>query len=198
MFFSKTRCLQRQYSNVKNPTRDFISAKYRKEPFVITSLPTANFSRVINLHPKISVYTSPFTTNNKMSSDKVVKSEEEWKKVLSPDEYYVLRQKGTERPHVGQYTKCKDAGVYKCAGCGNDLYKSETKFDSGCGWPAFYEAIPGALITQEDSTHGMKRVEIMCAKCGGHMGHVFRGEGFATPTDERHCVNSICLKLEKK
>jgi len=130
-------------------------------------------------------------------TDAVGKSDEDWKNQLSPEEYRVLRLKGTELPGVGKYVKTKEDGVYNCAGCGSALYKSETKFDSGCGWPAFYEALPGALETHEDSTHGMTRIEIMCKKCGGHLGHVFKGEGFQTPTDERHCVNSVCLRLAK-
>eukprot|EP01114_Cavostelium_apophysatum_P000330 TRINITY_DN1030_c0_g1_i5.p2 TRINITY_DN1030_c0_g1~~TRINITY_DN1030_c0_g1_i5.p2 ORF type:complete len:133 (-),score=12.16 TRINITY_DN1030_c0_g1_i5:50-448(-) len=130
-------------------------------------------------------------------SDKVVKTDEEWKQQLSKEQYYVLRQKGTERAGTGEYNKAKDKGVYNCAACGNPLYTSETKFDSGCGWPAFWKAIDGALITYEDKTHGMVRTEITCAKCDSHLGHVFKGEGYKNPIDERHCVNSICLKLEK-
>jgi len=130
-------------------------------------------------------------------SDKVVRSEADWKNLLSEEQYFVLRQKGTERPNIGQYIKNKDSGIYKCAACGNPLYKSETKFDSGCGWPAFWDAIPGALTVHEDKTHGMIRTEIMCAKCDSHLGHVFKGEGFKNPKDERHCVNGICLNFDK-
>jgi len=119
-----------------------------------------------------------------------------WKKMLSAQEYHILREKGTEPPGSGQYNKHYEKGVYKCAGCGTPLYKSDTKFNSGCGWPAFYDELPGAVIRHEDRTFGMVRIEITCANCGGHLGHVFKGEGFPTPTDERHCVNSVSLKFD--
>ncbi|NP_001242255.1 Peptide methionine sulfoxide reductase B2, chloroplastic-like [Glycine max] len=121
------------------------------------------------------------------------KSEEEWRAVLSPEQFRILRQKGTEFPGTGEYDKFFDEGVYNCAGCGTPLYRSLTKFNSGCGWPAFYEGIPGAINRNPDPD-GM-RTEITCAACGGHLGHVFKGEGFPTPTYERHCVNSISLKF---
>ncbi|KAJ8769057.1 hypothetical protein K2173_024053 [Erythroxylum novogranatense] len=123
----------------------------------------------------------------------VQKSEEEWRAILSPEQFWILRQKGTEYPGTGEYDRFYEEGVYNCAGCGTPLYKSTTKFKSGCGWPAFYEGLPGAINRNPDPD-GM-RVEITCAACGGHLGHVFKGEGFRTPTDERHCVNSISLKF---
>ncbi|OMO92113.1 Peptide methionine sulfoxide reductase MrsB [Corchorus olitorius] len=121
------------------------------------------------------------------------KSEEEWRAILSPQQFRILRQKGTEYPGTGEYDMFFEDGVYNCAGCGTPLYKSTTKFHSGCGWPAFYEGLPGAINRNPDPD-GM-RIEITCAACGGHLGHVFKGEGFRTPTDERHCVNSISLKF---
>ncbi|KAG4955811.1 hypothetical protein AAZX31_15G059000 [Glycine max] len=121
------------------------------------------------------------------------KSEEEWRAILSPEQFRILRQKGTEFPGTGEYDKFYEEGVYNCAGCGTPLYRSITKFNSGCGWPAFYEGIPGAINRNPDPD-GM-RTEITCAACGGHLGHVFKGEGFPTPTNERHCVNSISLKF---
>ncbi|GJV50992.1 peptide methionine sulfoxide reductase B5-like protein [Tanacetum coccineum] len=126
-------------------------------------------------------------------ANNIQKSEDEWRAVLSPEQFRILRQKGTEYPGTGQYDKFYEEGVYSCAGCGTPLYKSTTKFNSGCGWPAFYEGLPGAINRHPDPD-GM-RVEITCAACGGHLGHVFKGEGFRTPTDERHCVNSISLKF---
>ncbi|KAF8889358.1 methionine sulfoxide reductase [Infundibulicybe gibba] len=127
-----------------------------------------------------------------------VKSEAEWQAVLSPAQFRILRQKGTEAPGTGIYDKHSAPGVYACAGCATPLYKSTTKFNSGCGWPAFFDAIPGAVLRHEDRSLGMARTEITCAACGGHLGHVFRGEGYSTPTDERHCVNSVSLKFSEE
>lgn len=137
---------------------------------------------------------APATTTD-MSHFPKGKSESEWRAQLSPSQFRVLRQKGTERPGTGAYNKFYDEGVYTCAGCHTPLYKSTTKFDSGCGWPAFFDAIPGAIDRHVDRSLGMKRIEITCHNCGGHLGHVFEGEGFPTPTDERHCVNSISLNF---
>ncbi|KAF8817495.1 methionine sulfoxide reductase [Phlegmacium glaucopus] len=128
----------------------------------------------------------------------VDKSESEWRAILSREQFRVLRQKGTERSGTGEYDKHSDPGVYSCAGCGTPLYKSTTKFNSGCGWPAFFDAIPGAVSRHEDTTLGMHRIEITCTACGGHLGHVFKGEGYETPTDERHCVNSVSLKFHEE
>ncbi|KAI8319520.1 peptide methionine sulfoxide reductase msrB [Martensiomyces pterosporus] len=125
----------------------------------------------------------------------VTKTDNEWRAILSPEQFRVLRQRGTEAPGTGEYDKKFDAGVYHCGACSAPLYKSTTKFNSGCGWPAFFDAIPGAVARREDSSHGMARTEIVCSKCNSHLGHVFKGEGFNTPTDERHCVNSISLKF---
>ncbi|GAB4853372.1 Peptide methionine sulfoxide reductase B2, chloroplastic [Ancistrocladus abbreviatus] len=125
--------------------------------------------------------------------ESVQKSEEEWRAVLSPEQFRILRQKGTEYPGTGVYDKFFEEGIYTCVGCGTPLYKSTAKFNSGCGWPAFFEGLPGAINRTPDPD-GM-RTEITCAACGGHLGHVFKGEGFPTPTDERHCVNSISLKF---
>ncbi|KJA28136.1 hypothetical protein HYPSUDRAFT_62528 [Hypholoma sublateritium FD-334 SS-4] len=125
----------------------------------------------------------------------VQKSEAEWRAVLNKEQFRILRQKGTEAAGTGEYDKHAAPGVYTCAGCGTPLYKSTTKFNSGCGWPAFFDAIPGAVTRHEDNSWFMKRIEITCTACGGHLGHVFKGEGFKTPTDERHCVNSVSLKF---
>jgi len=119
----------------------------------------------------------------------------EWRTVLSREQFRVLREKGTEPAGTGEYEKHKVDGVYTCAGCGTPLYKSTTKFSSGCGWPAFFDAIPGAVTRHTDRTFGMTRIEITCTACGGHLGHVFKGEGFKTPTNERHCVNSVSLNF---
>jgi len=123
------------------------------------------------------------------------KSQEEWRAILSPEQFRILREKGTERAGTGTYDKHYEEGTYCCAGCGTPLYKSTTKFKSGCGWPAFFDAIPGAVSRHVDNSFGAVRTEITCTACGGHLGHVFKGEGFNTPTDERHCVNSVSLKF---
>ncbi|KXS12037.1 peptide methionine sulfoxide reductase msrB [Gonapodya prolifera JEL478] len=132
------------------------------------------------------------------------KSEDEWRAVLNKEQFRILREKGTERPFTGEYdAHYPGQGVYSCAGCGAALYTADTKFKSGCGWPAFFDAIPGAVSRHEDKSMFMTRIEITCTRCGGHLGHVFKGEGFPTPTDERiffiarHCVNSISLKFSE-
>lgn len=128
----------------------------------------------------------------------VTRTEKEWRAVLSPQQFRVLRQLGTEAPFTGEYCNTPaSGGVYECVGCSQPLYRGSTKFDSHCGWPAFYEAIPGALKTITDTSHGMVRTEMRCSQCDSHLGHIFKGEGHQTPTDERHCVNSICLKYKE-
>ena len=126
----------------------------------------------------------------------VSKTDEEWRAELSPAEYQVLRQAGTERPFVGEYTDTKTQGVYACRACGAELFTSDTKFDSHCGWPSFYSPLAGDSVEYiEDVSMGMKRVEVRCASCGSHLGHVFEGEGYGTPTDQRYCINSISMTL---
>ncbi|MFO7253091.1 MAG: peptide-methionine (R)-S-oxide reductase MsrB [Actinomycetes bacterium] len=128
--------------------------------------------------------------------DKVVKDEREWRQLLSPEEYHVLREAGTEPPFSGEYVDTKTVGVYTCRACGAELFRSETKFDSHCGWPSFYApASSDAVRLLEDRSHGMIRTEVRCARCDSHLGHVFHGEGFPTPTDDRYCINSIALRL---
>ena len=130
-------------------------------------------------------------------SEKIEKTEEEWKKTLTPEQYHVLREKGTERPFTGEYADTHDPGTYKCAACGNPLFSSDTKYESGSGWPSFYEPLArDAVETETDRKFGMARTEVLCAKCGGHLGHVFP-DG-PEPTGERYCMNSAALKLEKK
>ena len=121
------------------------------------------------------------------------KSESEWRAELSADQYAVLREAATERPWTGELLDESRAGLYTCAACGNELFKSGTKFDSHCGWPSFYESVrPEAVELIEDRTHGMVRTEVRCAQCGSHLGHVFP-DGFGTPTGDRYCMNSIAL-----
>ncbi|KQB85447.1 peptide-methionine (R)-S-oxide reductase MsrB [Corynebacterium oculi] len=123
----------------------------------------------------------------------------QWRERLSAEEYRVLRQAGTEAPHVGEYTSTTTEGVYSCKACGEELFRSTEKFDSHCGWPSFFSPKDSdRVIEREDHSLGMTRTEVLCASCGSHLGHVFAGEGYATPTDLRYCINSICLTLEEK
>jgi peptide-methionine (R)-S-oxide reductase len=124
------------------------------------------------------------------------KSDDEWKAQLSPEEYHVLREAGTEAPWTGEYVSTKTVGVYTCRACGTELFRSDTKFESHCGWPSFYQPSESDAVTLlEDSTLGMVRVEVRCAACDSHLGHVFEGEGYPTPTDQRYCINSVSLTL---
>jgi len=129
--------------------------------------------------------------------DKVSKTEAEWRAQLSPEEYQVLRQAGTEAPWRGEYTDTKTEGVYRCRACGAELFRSDAKFESHCGWPSFYQPAEGdAVVLLEDRSLGAIRTEVRCARCDSHLGHVFDGEGYPVPTDQRWCINSVSLSLE--
>ncbi|MBP2405737.1 peptide-methionine (R)-S-oxide reductase MsrB [Streptomyces syringium] len=130
-------------------------------------------------------------------SYEVEKPDEQWRAELTPEEYQVLRQAGTEPAFRGEYTDTKTAGVYSCRACGAELFRSTEKFESHCGWPSFYDPKDSAAVELiEDRSHGMTRTEVRCSRCGSHLGHVFEGEGYPTPTDQRYCINSISLRLE--
>lgn len=134
---------------------------------------------------------------SRSSAEKVNLSEEEWKKILPQDLYYIARQKGTERPWTSKFEDFKEIGTYHCAACGNALFRSDTKFDSGCGWPSFYEPISkGSVIYTPDNSHGMKRTEVTCGRCKAHLGHVF--EDGPPPTGLRYCINGVILDFDKK
>ncbi|MBN1695469.1 peptide-methionine (R)-S-oxide reductase MsrB [candidate division WOR-3 bacterium] len=130
-------------------------------------------------------------------TDKIVKTEEEWRKELPSEVYYIMREKGTERPFSGKYYAHKEKGIYVCAACGNELFSSDAKFESGTGWPSFYQAIAeGKIETKADLTGGMVRTEVLCGRCGGHLGHVF--DDGPAPTGKRFCINSLALDFKKE
>ncbi len=142
----------------------------------------------------LSFLTSCNSQNKKTMDFEVKKTNAEWKAKLSDEEYRILREKGTERAFTGEYYDHFEKGIYVCAGCGNKLFESDTKFDSHCGWPSFDKAIKGSVIYERDLSFGMVRTEVMCAKCGGHLGHVF-DDGPEETTGKRYCTNSVSIKF---
>ncbi|CAF9907475.1 MAG: hypothetical protein HETSPECPRED_007138 [Heterodermia speciosa] len=189
MRFPAFPTIVRTFYTLANATTRPISASQRiVAPFtVLRSMPTLPFLG--------SLFSSSASSRN--MTYPVEKSENEWQAVLNKEQFRILREKGTEAPYTGTYDKhMPSTGIYTCAGCEAPLYKATHKFKSGCGWPAYFDSIPGAVTRHTDSTFGMARTEIVCSNCGGHLGHVFKGEGYPTPTDERHCVNSISLTFK--
>lgn len=140
---------------------------------------------------------NPTNTKSKhVMSNKVEKTEEEWKKILNPEQFDVLRKKGTEMPYSGKYYLHKEKGIYVCAACNEELFRSDSKFDAGCGWPSFSDVLDSSkVVYTQDKTAGMVRTEITCANCGGHLGHVF--DDGPTPTGLRYCINSVSIEFKK-
>lgn len=146
--------------------------------------------------PTVSAGESNGSSAKEIVVNKVEKSEAEWKAILTPEQYRILREKGTERAYTGKYEKTKTKGIYKCAACKAVLFSSDAKFDSGCGWPSFFTPLAkGTVVETVDTSHGMIRTEITCAACGGHLGHVFN-DSPDQPTGLRYCINSVSLELE--
>lgn len=138
------------------------------------------------------------TTSENHIAPTVVKSDAQWREELTPAEYQVLRQAGTERPFTGEYWDSTQEGVYECRACGAELFTSREKFGSNCGWPSFYAPLAeGSVKYLHDRSLGMDRIEVRCTACDSHLGHLFKGEGLDIPTDERFCINSVCLKLRE-
>jgi peptide-methionine (R)-S-oxide reductase len=176
---------------------DSIAVRISSTPF---RSPTSERSLVPIAHPRrclAIMAVARLALGRRVMSEKIEKTDEEWRKLLTPEQFAVARQKGTERAFTGRYWDFHDKGVYLCVCCGNELFSSETKYDSGCGWPSFYAPLKEEQVeTAADNTHGMRRTEVMCNRCGAHLGHVF--EDGPQPTGLRYCMNSASMNFVKK
>jgi len=192
-FTYKDKFSKNGYSNIKFPSV-FIRSNEKLEEIISAT----EINEIKNLDQLIGLLNQKLYQQgiDMKKQKKNELTEEEWKKKLTPEEFHILREKGTERPFTGEYDKFYKDGTYKCAGCGTELFTSSSKYDSGCGWPAFYEAMPEKIQESADNSFGMTRVEITCENCGGHLGHVFN-DG-PQPSGLRYCVNSISLDFDSK
>ena len=192
-FTYKDKFLKNGYSNIKFPSV-FIRSNEKLDEIISAT----EINEINNLDQLIGLLNQKLYQQgiDMKKQKKNELTEEEWKKKLTPEEFHILREKGTERPFTGEYDKFYKDGTYKCAGCGTELFTSSSKYDSGCGWPAFYEAMPEKIQESADNSFGMTRVEITCENCGGHLGHVFN-DG-PQPSGLRYCVNSISLDFDSK
>lgn len=164
--------------------------------FIVT-IGSSQYSNPVYYSKFFNLASDSIKSKEKEMEDKILRTEEEWKKILTPEQYRVLREKGTERAFTGEYWDHFEEGVYKCAGCGAELFSSDTKFDSHCGWPSYFTPLAGdRVIYKEDRSFGMIRTEVLCAKCGGHLGHVF--DDGPEPTGLRYCINSVSLIFERR
>ena len=189
IFTYKDKILDKKLDNVILP-----AVFQKKNDRFIQLISSVELNKLNNLQGLIVLLNSRLKENGVMKKEEKISTDEEWKNKLTSAEYHILREKGTERPFTGKYDEFFEDGRYRCAGCDEELFISETKYNSGCGWPAFYESLPNKIEESEDNSFGMKRIEITCKNCGGHLGHVFN-DG-PKPTGLRYCINSTSLDFE--
>ena len=189
IFTYKDKILDKKLDNVILP-----AVFQKKNDRFIQLISSVELNKLNNLQGLIVLLNSRLKENGVMKKEEKIITDEEWKNKLTSAEYHILREKGTERPFTGKYDEFFEDGRYRCAGCDEELFISETKYNSGCGWPAFYESLPNKIEESEDNSFGMKRIEITCKNCGGHLGHVFN-DG-PKPTGLRYCINSTSLDFE--
>ena len=189
IFTYKDKILDKKLDNVILP-----AVFQKKNDRFIQLISSVELNKLNNLQGLIVLLNSRLKENGVMKKEEKIITDEEWKNKLTSAEYHILREKGTERPFTGKYDEFFEDGLYRCAGCDEELFVSETKYNSGCGWPAFYESLPNKIEETEDNSFGMKRIEITCKNCGGHLGHVFN-DG-PKPTGLRYCINSASLDFE--
>tara|TARA_B100001564_G_scaffold354019_1_gene363911 strand:+ start:24 stop:860 length:837 start_codon:yes stop_codon:yes gene_type:complete len=189
IFTYKDKILDKKLDNVILP-----AVFQKKNDRFIQLISSVELNKLNNLQGLITLLNSRLKENGVMKKEEKIITDEEWKNKLTSAEYHILREKGTERPFTGKYDEFFEDGRYRCAGCDEELFISETKYNSGCGWPAFYESLPNKIEESEDNSFGMKRIEITCKNCGGHLGHVFN-DG-PKPTGLRYCINSASLDFE--